>query len=109
MHSTGSFYCNYLTLNTPEFQTVLVYVFNSNKHTSGEDAWVHKRSHAKVGQCEEEDHDIVDGNGRRETLGQPRTTTIRERRRGRQSEVETQTTVTQIFPADKSHVEREIM
>lgn len=51
--------------------------------TSGEDAWVHKGSHAKVGQGEEKDNDVVDRNGRRETLGQPRTTIIREKQKGR--------------------------
>lgn len=49
---------------------------------SWEDAWVHKRSHAKVGQGEEEDHDVVDRNERRETLGQPRTSEAQEQCRG---------------------------
>lgn len=41
--------------------------------TSGEDAGVHERGHAEVGEGEEEDHGNVDGNDREKILRQPRT------------------------------------
>jgi hypothetical protein len=30
--------------------------------TSGKDPWVHKGGHAEVGEGEEEDHSVIDGN-----------------------------------------------
>lgn len=41
--------------------------------TSGEDAGVHERGHAEVGQHEQEDDSVVDGHGHGETLREPRT------------------------------------
>lgn len=40
--------------------------------TSGEHPRVHKSGHAEVGEGEEEDHGIIDGNDRGEILWQPR-------------------------------------
>lgn len=51
----------------PCVSTLSMYV-----NTSGEDSRVHESSHAEVGEGEEEDYSVVDGNDRGEVLRQPR-------------------------------------
>ena len=58
--------------------------------TSGEDAGVHERGHAEVGQNEQEDDAIVDGHGHRETLWKPRTPETHTERTAADSQKENQ-------------------
>lgn len=46
---------------------------NPEVRTSRKDAGVHECGHTEIGQCEEEDHNIIERNGGGEPLWQPRT------------------------------------